>query len=87
MAMILTSVTMVGWADVPDSDWGDFRRRRAVDISSSDWNQNISIHENAFENAVGKLPLPFIRWKGLRAYSGNSRHRNWLIVDVLAPKH
>ena len=23
MTMILTSVTMVGWADVPDSDWGD----------------------------------------------------------------
>ena len=34
MTMILTSVTMVGWADVPDSDWGDFKRRRAVDISS-----------------------------------------------------
>ena len=32
--MILTSVTMVGWADVPDSDQVDFRRRRAVDISS-----------------------------------------------------
>ena len=28
-------VTMVGWMDVPYSDWGDFRRRRAVDISSS----------------------------------------------------
>ena len=34
MTMILTCVTMVGWADVPDSDWGDFRRRRAVHISS-----------------------------------------------------
>ena len=33
MTMILTSVTKVGWADVQDSDWGDFRRRRAVDIS------------------------------------------------------
>ena len=32
MTMILTSVTMVGWADVPDSDWGDFRRQRAIDI-------------------------------------------------------
>ena len=31
MTMILTCVTMVGWADVPDSDC---RRRRAVDISS-----------------------------------------------------
>ena len=35
LTMILTIVTMVGWADVPDSDWGDFRRRRAVHISSS----------------------------------------------------
>ena len=34
MTMILTSGTMMGWADVPDSDWGDFRRRRSVDISS-----------------------------------------------------
>ena len=36
MTMILTCVTMVGWADVPDNDRGDFRRR-AVDISSSPW--------------------------------------------------
>ena len=34
MTMILSCVTMVGWADVPDSDRGDFRHRRAVDISS-----------------------------------------------------
>ena len=34
MNMILTSVTMVGWADVPDSDWGYFRRQRAFNISS-----------------------------------------------------
>ena len=34
MTMILTRVTMLGWADVPDSDRGDFKRRRAVDISS-----------------------------------------------------
>ena len=34
MTMILTSVTMVGWVDVPDSYWGDFRRRGAIDISS-----------------------------------------------------
>ena len=34
MTMILTSLTMVVWADVPDSEWGDFRRRRAVDIPS-----------------------------------------------------
>ena len=34
MTMILTNVTMVGWADVLDSDQGDFRRWRAIDISS-----------------------------------------------------
>ena len=34
MTMILTSMTMVGWGDVPDSNWGDFRHRRAVDIRS-----------------------------------------------------
>ena len=34
MTMILTRVTMVRWADLPDSDWGDFRRWHAVDISS-----------------------------------------------------
>ena len=38
MTMILTSMTMVGWADVPDSDWGDFRCRLAIDISSFVWN-------------------------------------------------
>ena len=27
-------VTMVGWVDIPHSDWGDFRCWRAVDISS-----------------------------------------------------
>ena len=37
MTMILTCVTMVRWADVPDSDRGDFRRWRAVDISSCFW--------------------------------------------------
>ena len=34
MTMLLTSVTMVGWVDVQDSDQGDFRRWRADDISS-----------------------------------------------------
>ena len=34
MTMILTSVTMDGWADVQDSDWGDIKRQRSVDIIS-----------------------------------------------------
>ena len=33
-----------GWVDVRDSDWGDFRRRRAVDISSSYSEYEISFH-------------------------------------------
>ena len=37
MTMMLTSVTMVWWVDVPDSEQGDFRRRRAVNKSSSFW--------------------------------------------------
>ena len=37
-------VTMVGWVDVPytSSDWGDFRRRHAIDISS--WLRETSIY-------------------------------------------
>ena len=27
-------VTLVGWVDVPYSDWSDFRPQRAVEISS-----------------------------------------------------
>ena len=34
MTMILTNVTMVGCADVLNSDWGDFRHWHAIDISS-----------------------------------------------------
>ena len=34
ITIILTSVTMVGWADVRDSERGDFRHWRAVYISS-----------------------------------------------------
>ena len=34
MTITLTSVTMVGRADVLDSDWGDLRRRCAINISS-----------------------------------------------------
>ena len=42
MTMTLTSVTMVGWADVTDSG---FRRRRAVDISSFYMILNSTIHQ------------------------------------------
>ena len=40
-------VTMVGSVDVLDRDWGDFRCRRASDISSSH-NLNIIYHHHMF---------------------------------------
>ena len=43
-------VTMVGWVNVPYSDWGDFRRQCAVDISisqlSSCWLRTLSVMTN-----------------------------------------
>ena len=49
MTMILTCVTMLRWADVPDSDRGDFSRRCAVDISSFVSNMCMDIN-NARQN-------------------------------------
>ena len=46
-------VTMVVWMDVSDSDWGDFRRRHAIDISSSIW-----MHTNSVWNSVKKIIGP-----------------------------
>ena len=37
VTMILTCLTMVSWTDVPDSDWGDFRRPCAVYLSNWLW--------------------------------------------------
>ena len=50
MTMILTCVTVVAWADVPDNDRGDFRRRGTVHISSfiyvdCDFNMNNGIQK------------------------------------------
>ena len=45
MTMILTCVTMVGWADVPDSDRGDFRRRRVIDYFSE--NKTFASNKNS----------------------------------------
>ena len=49
MTMMLTSVTMVGWADVPDSD---FRRWRAVDISSYFW---FDVYSGCYIYTLGTL--------------------------------
>ena len=58
--MILTSVIMVGWADVLDSDWGDFRCRHAVNISSSVllcWSPAVSCYFKAIKNFQWILSL------------------------------
>ena len=62
MTMILTCVTMVRWADVQDSDRGDFRRRCAVDISSynqgslSSFQQSGKKQTNLVAKICGWLP-------------------------------
>ena len=72
MTMILTSVTVVGWADVPDSDWGDLRRRRAVDISSftCDWGlkRTVNLHDHRLadgswaQSLINASFFPYIFW-------------------------
>ena len=47
-------VTMVGWVYVPYSDWGDFRRRRAVDISSSSCEAIFHLHSTGSQNFRSK---------------------------------
>ena len=61
-------VALVGWVDVPYSDWGDFRRRRAVDISSCFWSVSAS--------AAAVLPTLFnFLGKPLKLISSN---HTWL---------
>ena len=45
-------LTMVGWVDVPYSDWGDFGRRRAVDISSYARIHTVEHYEPKFNDHV-----------------------------------
>ena len=57
MTMILSSVTIVGWADVLDSDQGDFRRWDAIDISrcrSDSWEQISVKFESEFYHSNSK---------------------------------
>ena len=61
-------VSMVGWVDVPCIDWGDFRRRRAVDISSF---PRLPLSRRHHKNqSFWKFPLEF------RASFDIHRHRN-----------
>ena len=64
MTMILTCVTMVGWADVPDIDRGDFRHRRAVDISSFRRGHEVESteHEELSVSSNGMMPICNALW-------------------------
>ena len=61
-------VSMVGWVDVPFIDWGDFRRRRAVDISSFPRLPLSRRHHK--KQSFWKFPLEF------RASFDIHKHRN-----------
>ena len=50
-------VTMVGWVDVPYSDWGDFKHRRAVDISSLILMRDINFAWQHQSPGGGVLPM------------------------------
>ena len=64
MTMILTSVTMIGWADISDIDRGDFRLRRAVDISS--WFRQWFLPCLALRCCVNQWWLSSNRWVNAR---------------------
>ena len=69
MTMILTNVTMVGWADVPNCDQGDFRFQRAVDISSFTIMQ------------LGFCPInPITRWHNAMEYLDFTLSNLWYMV-------
>ena len=85
MTMILTCVTMVRWADVPDSDRGDFRRRRAVDISSfmhapSQW--EITLYCNVVSHWLGT----HIKWSLEAGKKGLPLHRTHFQIYSLQRK-
>ena len=72
-------VTMVGWVDVPYSDWGDFRRQRAVDISS--------FRSVIYEHMLGMKFFSTSYEIALRWMSQNRFHDKSTLVQVMAWCH
>ena len=67
MTMKLTSVPVVGWADVPASDWGDFKRQRDFIISGTktQYYDHLSPGDRGSQGSGShhiQLILPFIPW-------------------------
>ena len=74
MTMILTCVTMVRRADVLDSDRGDFRRRRAVDISS-------------FECALAKLLYDYNKLQWSFSVDKHMEPKNIIVLECAITYH
>ena len=64
MSKISTNVTMVGWAHVPDRDRGDFRHRRALDISSWYYVHSLTkfIHRSCMPRQVRRKNIKLHWW-------------------------
>ena len=86
----MTSVTMVGWVDVPNSDRGDFRRRRAVNISSFSLGIPYGVIEfvniGLGDGGTKPLPQPMLtnhQW-GLVAFTWGQFHRKyWRYLSLI----
>ena len=78
-------VTMlVGWVDVPYSDWGDFKRRRAVDISSFCVNWGCSVSRLVCRDCVGCLhTLRDVLWIVQWTFALFHRHIAFCICCIL----
>ena len=88
--MTMTSVTMVGWwVDLPDRDWGDFRRRRAIDISSFDSSQL----QRILETNILHVQTTGAHWCILLSYANvnfmlsSSKLQWWFPFHIYFPFH
>ena len=75
MTMILTSVTIMGWADVPDSDRGDFRCRQVFDIFSYLWYQD-NVHTSCTRSCIHVLHLFHVPNAGINPDVLSGLHRS-----------
>ena len=83
-------VTMVGWVDVLDNDWGEFRHQRAIDISRYIWHHMASEILVNIGSGNGLMPdgtKPFITWTNVDlssvAFSQAQVHMNCSRIKLM----
>ena len=82
MTIILTSVTVVGWADVPDSDRGEFRRQCAVDISSSSLN-SLTYDDEMMHKAWCSLEeVPYCFSRSSVKFQGHTAKKSSILTQI-----